>query len=367
MKASDIVLQLAQKLPLFSERFTDELSVDSISAVGGLVTVVTSGAHGLTSGIVINISGVLSPLEISSLTRNGTVGTLELNPGVSHDFTENIPEYSIAILSGSNEAEFNGTFNVLNVPNRNTITFEMTDTGPTVATGSSILQNGFPPNKGYNGYKSVNVVDATSFTYSASGNLAISGVLTNALFRTTPRISATVSLERILESYTKQLPEKCWLFVVLGDTSSSKDRQILSDATSNTQRGSYLRQQIIESVNIYVVVPTTDSIAGRKARDIVEDEFKNICKSLLFKKFPTGFYEDTPAPLQFVSHGFIAYNTAFYIHGFTFEQVANLYFEDSVGYSEDVAFRDLNVEMFLQQGTQEDSWNSEIDLDDDPL
>ena len=124
----------------------------------------------------------------------------------------------------------------------------------------------------------------------------------------------------------------------------------------------------MQPVSVFVAFPTaSDQIAGRQVRDLAEDLFRDICRSILFKKFSTGLFNDLNNPLQFVSHGTEVYNTAFYIHRYSFEQVADLYFQDTVGFDEDVAFRDISLSIAVDPGTGENPLTAEIDLDDNPL
>jgi len=348
MKASEIVQQLAAVLPKHSDVFTTNINITSLTQSGGTATAVTDVAHGLAAGKQVNITDAQTPITISTLTRSGVVGTMVT--ATAHDLTEGFS--TTAEIADATEAEFNGTFAVLTVPNRNTVTFTMADSGATTATGSPKLLNGANYLNQYNGLREVATVPSTtSFTFTVPATLA-SPAMGEPVAKSLPRISATVSEDLIVDAYTKQVQEDIWGFVVLGDVTASKSRYINSDAVDNLQRGDNFRQQLIQPVTIYVVIPTSAENVARAARDQCEDLLQPLTKSLVFKAFNTGLNVATRGPLNFVGHGFAAYHRAWYMHAFEFQQVVDLTFEDTVGYDEDVAFRDISLDMRVSPGLE---------------
>lgn len=338
MRASDVVAQLAAKLPKFSDKFTTNVSVTSLVQVGGVATA-TAVAHGLTAGKQANIVGAKAPLVVSSLTRSGVVGTLvTANP---HDMTRG---YSTEVeLAGAVEAIFNGTFDIISVPDRYTVTFTMANSGATVATGSPLLLNGGNYLNQYNGLR--NVIAAPTpdtFTFAVPTTL-YSPAHGTIVARTLPRISAVLQEDIIVDAYTKQPQNAIWAFVVLGDVTANKSRQTDTDAVSNIQRGEHFRVQLIQPVTIYVVIPSSAELAGRSARDTCEELLKPLCQSILMKKFDSLLSVGEKGPLQFVGHGFAAYHRAFYMHAFQFMQTSDMTFADTIGYDDDVAFRNIDL------------------------
>jgi hypothetical protein len=359
MKSSDIVQQLALLLPALSDKFTGNFSVVSLIRVGTTVTVTTTTAHGLAVGQQVNITGAQTPLAISSLTRSGVTGTLVTTN--NHDMSEG---FSTTVeISGATEAEFNGTFVLKTVPNRKTITFTMVDSGPTTATGSPILLNGSSALQSYNGLQNVTVVpDTTSFEYEITDATLFTpagGIITA---RTNPRISAHIDSELLLSAYTAKPQSELWAFVVLGDVTASKSRNINSDAVDNLQQSNQYRQQLIHPFNVFVFFPTSDEIGGRESRDLAEDIFRPLCRSLLSSKLDSGLSVGAQNPINFSDHGFFAYNKAFYVHSYNFFAVADLTFNDTIEYGLDVAFRDIAITIGVNTGTE--VMTASIDLDD---
>ncbi len=363
MRASDFVEQLAIRLPSLADDFTTNNSVSSLTRVANTVTVVTTEDHNLAVGEAVNISGAFTPISISSIDRVGIVATLITDS--DHDFTETIGFLTVEI-EGATESEFNGSFKRLRVLNRRTITFQVDDSGPTSSTGSPLLLNGSSFLQSYNGLKAVlTVPTTTSFTYNIEDSTLFTPASGTIVARKKPRISAAVTYGRILQSYTKQQVKQLWLFIVMGDGIVQKNRRIEVDSTDNLQKMQFFNQRITQAVTLYLFSPTTDEIAARDARDRAEELLKPICQSILLSKFDTLLSCSLDNPLQFNEHGAHDYNTAFYVHRYTFEATLSMSFEDTVGPDEDVAFRDISMTIGLNVGTE--TFDTSIDLDDEPL
>jgi len=359
MKAEAVINQLALRLPQYTDKFTTNISVVSLTRSGTTVTVETAAVHGLTVGKQVNIQGAKTPLTIASLTRSGTVGTLVLDN--NHDMTEG--ENTSVELSGAVEAEFNGTFTLLSVQNRKTITFTMADAGPVTATGTPLLLNGASILQQYNGLWAVATVpDTTHFTYEITDTTLYTPAAGTISARLEPRISGAISEERLIAAYTAQPTGNYWAFVVLGDVIASKSRHIESDAVDNLQRGHEYRQQIVQPFTVFVFIPTSAEVSARDARDAAEDLFRPICRALIQKKFDSGLNVGAQNPVVFTDHGFVAYNAAFYVHSYAFQATADITFEDTIGYDDDVAFRDISLTMGVDVGTE--VMTADIDLDD---
>ncbi len=361
MRASDIVNQLAVRLPALVDDFTDQFSVTSLTRVGTTVTATTAAAHGLTTGRQVNITGAQTPITISSLTRVGIVGTMVT--AADHDITTGAG-FNVQI-DGATEAEFNGTFTLLSAPNRRTITFQMVDSGATTATGAPLLLNGSNPFQSYNGLRAVTATPTTTtFEFEVTDSTLFTPASGTIVAKTDPRITASVAFERIVDFYTKQEVDKAYLIVVLGDAIANKNRNIDTDATDNIQRGNYFNQKLIQGVSLFLLLPVSAQIAGRKARDRAEELLSPICQSILTAKFPS-LVENSNNPLMLSSHGFQDYNGAVYVHQYTFEATLQLGPSDIFEPDDDVAFRDMDLTIGLDVGTE--TFNTLIDLDEVPL
>lgn len=369
MRAADVVAQLAVLLPQRTDQFTGNVVVSSLTRAGTTMTAVTAVPHDMEDGDAVAIVGATTQITIGSLTRSGEVGTLVTDS--DHDLTDGVNP--TITTSGAAESEFNGTFDVINVDNRRTVRFVMADAGATTATGSPILEDAESALRSYDSTFEVTTVPTpTSFTFEQPDTTLLDPAPTASIeARTKPRISAGVNPERILAAYTKKEVDELWLFAVLGDVNASKSRAIRSDAIDNLMPGDNFRQQIIQSVTLYMFVPAERQIAAATARDDSEDLFQPICQSVLGSSFDSGLFVGEEGKLQFVGHGTWDYNTSVYVHQYAFQQVVDLYEQDTVGPDLDVAFRNIDMTSTpeLPSGQTEDTpvLTAIIDLDDVPL
>jgi hypothetical protein len=367
MRADDVVNALATRLPFFTDAFSDSVDIESISSTGTTATATTTSAHGFIAGQQVVITGAKTPINVSSFTRLGTLGTIITES--DHDATKGLNAVPENVeVDGALQSEFNGSFPLASVPNRRTLNVIMENTGGVAASGDIKALNVASALSQYNGLQEILTVPTdTTFTYSIDSELSTadnSDIAANGNIR----VSASATIERAVDAYTEQQINDAWAFVVLGNAVASKNRAILSDATDDQQRqqqGDNFRQQIIQPVSVYVFLPASEEIAGRNARDTAQDLWRPICQSILFERFDTGLYVGEYNALQFTSHSFFQYNSAFYVHEFAFEQVEPLQFEDSSGYSVDVAFRDIDLTIGVTTGNGE--LLAEIDLDDIPI
>lgn len=359
--AEDVATKLTQEIHKYTDIFSDVFTITSMVNASNVSTITTSTNHGCIPGDAIFISDVAVPISISSATRTGVTG--HVTTSIDHDLTEGVDK--TITISGSSSANFNGTFTIVNIANRRNFTFTMVNSGDTSSTGGSVL-NAERYDQAYNGlYNVATVTSPTVLTVSNASN--IDATVTSGKLKKNLRISASANMARTMDSYTKQNLDKAWMFSVLGDVTASKSRRSEDDFTANQTRHNYFRQQLGENVTLYVIANTPDEIAGRRMRDEMDQLLVSITKSIAFYKFPTNLHVTRSEPIQFVRHGVAQYDGATYVHEFEFECVTDLLFEDTVGYDNDVAFRDIEMEQTINFGTKHDHANSDINLDEEAL
>lgn len=368
MRASDLVAAIQAKIPSLVDDFTTQKSISAITiatAFDGTKTILqvtTISPHLLSNNMSVFLKGVFFPIDITSFTRNGIVGTVTTTQ--VHDLSNN--SQANVTIQDANEAEFNGSFKLLNVSNRNTFTVLMTDAGPVTATGSIKSPDIGGTARTIAGLQAVSSANsATTFLYEVL--FEVTEVINNSgTINSQPRVTASISLERFIEdSYTKQSTDEGWICVVIGDSTANKSRRQDIDSTDNIQRTQYFNQKFAQIVEVFVVLPTTSEISARKARDRCEELLQPICQCILFKKFDSlvsaGFFN----PLQFTGAGFEQYNTAYYAHRYSFEITVQMQFEDTSGFEDDVAFRDIGLT--INPSTGNESLTALIDLDESPV
>jgi hypothetical protein len=371
MKAEDIVKQMRLITPQYTDKFGEVVIASSATAIGTTVTVVTVKPHELSVGNYVTVSGALSPIAISSLIH--TDGVAELVTSGAHDVTRNEREtFNPQVeIFGADQPEYNGTYSITSpsqVPNRfNLKELSVLLTAVSPATGQMFLDDG--KDRGYNGrVKVTEIVDPNTFKYESQLDLTNSPVaFGDILVNKSVRISASVSMESAQQSYTAQADDNYWAFVVLDDVEVSKSRRIENDATMTHSDGDDFRMQLIMPFSVFVFAPTTKEIVAREARDNMQDEiFRAMNKSLLRKKFPVPVCEDSWSGTTLIGHGFKAFEEAYYIHEYRFEQLAEVTYNDTISNNSDVAFRDICGDIDVNKLDDEIDITLEANLDDQP-
>lgn len=381
MKAADVVIQLRKVLPTLTDLFTTTVNISSLTKSGDTVTAVTSAPHNITNGDVVNIQGALTPFDISSLTNDGD-WTAIAETLQAHDFTQGYP--TIAELINADQSEYNGEIisrkranykeplardkaidrELLSVPNRKKITYAITGTPASPATGSNIriIQN-FP--FGYNGLHQITVVDPTTFTYQETKELASPAEGTNIKAHFGYRISHLINPERMIESYTVQPPDEAYAFVVLGAQRASRDVYTNSDFTIEFMRGIDYRQSVAQDYSVFVILPTKTSIGAGNFADFFSQEMnKYLIKSLVGVEFDSLFTNRVQYLTAFIGNSPLLYETAFYVHEYQFTQSYYLTLDDTADNDTSVAFRNLELKFDSDAG---ELMSTDVNLDDDPL
>lgn len=376
MKAEDVIKQLQIFLPFFTDRFTDRLDITSLTRSGTTVTATTVQnlsifLPALGGGDVAHIKGAEAPIQVSSITRVDTIATITTVQ--DHDVTKNLKEDFIPKIriQGANESEWNDTFDVTRPPpNRNTIEIVVPDTFTTPATGTILLFDG--KERGFNGLKTITKIGPNSFTYELPATQTpLSPAIGTSFASVNLRMSGAVEFGRALSAYTQLTQnfdtsdDKYWLFVVLGNNAASKDRNVPSDATASIGKGDEFRQRILSNMQLFVFAPTIDDFAGaRGVRDDMINIRAAIFRAVLNQKFATGLCETPFATLTYLNDNLFMDDTAFIVHQFSFETVFDITQGDTLDDFEDVAFRDIILD--LAPDLPNTDFTAAINLDDNP-
>lgn len=364
MKSEYIIRQLYDNVPQLTDLFSDTINVSSITKTLNTVTVITSTAHGLQTGNVVSISGAKPVTKIVSLTQANGIATAITDQ--DHDLTEGF--FPTVEISGAAQGGYNGTFELLSVPNRLTFTYRLTSNpaSPATSTGDILLLTAGLGT--YNGRFQVTVVNPTTFTYQLPLPL-YSPAIGNIKVKKGLRISGAATIERAIDAYTKQQTNKLWAFVVLDDTSVNKDRTIRSDAITTRTVADDFRMRLIKNFSIYVICPSTDTIAARTERDLMEDVEVVLYRSLLALKIPSLYTEQTWSLVTPIGNGTFAYTPAIYVHRYSFQLTMDLLIEDTAYNPRTRAFRDITLNYFDFEDTQKTNLiaTADVDLDDEPI
>ena len=353
MRGSEVAIRMAARLPQLTDKFTDEVGVNSCTRSTTVMTVGCDDPHGLEPGQSFAVVSAFTPVSISELKRSGVVGRMVTT--TPHDVTYRSASQNsqtTITISGATEGIFNATFDILTVIDRNNIEFAMADSGAVVSTGGTpILEDGFSSRQDYNTtYAVLDVLDEVNFTFTEANTTLVAPNVRDMVIRTKPRIATGgADAERMVSSYTPQASDKLWAYVVLDDVVASKNRAIQSDAVDNQPPGIEFRQQVIQGFTVYVFIPSTSTISGQSSRDLAEDLFRPICQSVLGFQFDSQlFVGSSQGATQFITHGTFRYDSALYVHAYAFQATMDLTFDDTIGDAADVAFRTIDLTMTPQ-------------------
>lgn len=362
---SDIVRHLKTYLPIFTDKFTDFLTIASASIGAGNILTVNSVAHGLSASknIVISSGTVRNPLSASVLDEDNVRFTTKFN----HDLIRpSLPgDDQTLILSGFGNV-WDGEHQIIDVQSRESFSIALPSgetTAPAVDETQYLIED---RSAGLKGVQEVDTVPtADSFTVNITGvpELPI-GPVDGLKIISGFRISAAADFNRAKAVYSKQPDGDAYLFVIMTDHDISKDRHTLNDAVAGFTRQDTMLLRTLQNFSTTVFLPTTNDLSGVAAQD---EAYRPLYIALLASLF--GFQEEDEA-IQYVAvpagSGPAEYNTAYYAHVYDWQSPGSLTYEDSFDQWPDVAFRDIAQTLKLFNDSEAEI-KVNIDLDDEPV
>lgn len=311
----EIVLQLQTNLPLFTDRFHDELPVTSGSVSSGILTIVTTDEHRLQPGDQVNIPQAIIRNLITGVIENADE-TVSYTTQDEHDLTAYSSEghgntwpdgLKVTLETGSGNVEVDLLPGPEAVPHENEFVGVVGSIQFTPSGNEYLLENRA---YGVGGVKTVATVpDVNTITVDLSdvpgvpdGPVIMSYIITN------PRVTTVTDLERAEDMYTKIGGNDAWLFVIMLDRRPSKGRQNDDDLTSLP--GSTLRlMNIMQDYSTLVMLPTNQKVGGTDAKTWAYVDLFIILNQVLYGWEETGYNGD----------GQVIYDTSVYGHAFEWQ------------------------------------------------
>lgn len=367
IKPSDIVEHLQRYLPHFTDIFSVQLDVNTISVLGNVFTV-NAPTHGLIVGAKIIASGGRFENKITSVVDNGD-GTLRFETAQEHDLTkpksQNDPK--TLFLTGIGGA-WDGFHTIDSIPNRMffEIQYPTGETVPPVITTAFLLED---RNSVFLGDASVNtVIDVDNFTFVVEGVPDFpTGDIELAVITKNVHITGASDIDRAEKFYTKNAQGEAFLFVIMNDADISKDRRMQNDGIGLYSPQNLGKQILLQDFSTVVFFPTDDSSTGFEAQDLAYDEiYRVLVKTLLGFNFPD---PDTVQKYLSISTGHAPgiYNTSYYSHVYNWQVPSVLTIEDNgFNLQEEVAFRDIDLTL-LNNSDPEAVLEANINLDKESL
>jgi hypothetical protein len=349
MKALDIVKQLQATLPIYTELFSDVVTVNSLTKSGTTITATAASAHDLNTGDYVNIQGARVPNMISSLTQTNNIATATTSNG--HDLTKSLLDKNDKFIeiSGATQSEYNGTKKLLSVIDSKTFTYEISGNPASPATGSPVLNEDIE--NLYNGWFEVTKISDTQFSYTvrkeplanASGTIKTHSDM---------RITRASTPADSISAYTKKQTDKLWAFIVLGQTNASKNQNsVRNDGVGTYDSQTDYRPNLYQDFNIYTFDPAKTTYASAERRDRAEDIRAIFFKCLLGVKFERSIIDNFDIltsgnekhKTMFVSDQIEQDVNAYYVHNYQFQITYDLNDDDIVKPQWSTAFKEFEI------------------------
>jgi len=357
MKARDIILQLRENLPRFTDLFSEWVAPDNLAVAGNVVTV-TKAAHGLADGHLLTVTHARVANPVDTVTGNASEAFLET--ANNHDLTEGY-QNSVRLESLTTPA-VDGNYRLLTVPGRKELSVE----GLAVPAPADLTLKE-DREIGINGLFPITYIDDDNFSYVIPWDFGVAPPtfdVQGTRLHTAVRVSGASEVERLIEAYDAQPPDALWAFVVLGDTNINKDRYVGTDADMEQGVQNAWNGLLLSPFSVYTFAPV-EQITGRYARDVNEDVRPCLYRSLLGATFATGFAHEADSGVYPQGDGKHEYRKAYYIHNFEFQQVAQIANSDTLLVSPTGAWRDLRFDFInVMTDNGEVIVSTEVDFDE---
>lgn len=345
MKLSDLVKQAQNKMPMYSNYFSEDLKVASLTALKNTCTVVTKVPHKFSEGDLFTLEGAKVSNKIVSLTQYRGLGTLVTEH--PHEVTKNSPlregDSTHINIYNANEEAFNGSFLIMNIPNENVIEFDIDGNAPYQATGNPELKENVYAN--FNGRQRVSsVIDEYTFTFMLPYLPATNKATGDMIIKNGIRISGDYNIQNAIKAYEEQGENELWGFVVLDGANVSKSKTNGTDAISSFSKGISSHLELVQDVSFFVFIPTSQDYCWIDQVDITQELRTAVLKTFHNAKFNSGVY-DEDCYLSYIGDNPVDTDGGAYaIHQYKFQTTLSLYNED--GIDKEFAPRLKNFEIF---------------------
>lgn len=366
----DIVNHLRAFLPSVTDLFHSSVVSTSASQAGGVVTV-NAPTHGLVPSQAVVVVNGLYENQLATIVLNPD-GTTRFTTTDEHDLVApKLPEDPQTLTLSGIGAPWDGVFQIDSVPNRRT--FEIgTPTGETVAPSITTGQLVEKRAAGLTGRQEIATVPTVDqFTINVPSD--IPGLPTGNILQlevmTGVRVEGAADFSRAQAVYTAQPPKEAYAFVIMDDTTVSKDRHSLNDGIATFTPQNLQKQNLLQNFTVAVFIPTAKN--DTTAFNAQSQAYSEIFQALLNVLY--GFRFDDPTTAEryvtvSTGHGpgVNANNTAYYSHVYEWQIPSVITYEEGFGEQATVAFRDIEATFDLFDDP-EAQLSVNIDLDEEAV
>jgi hypothetical protein len=327
IKPSDIVKHLKKYIGLFTDEFTSYIPVTSATKSVSYIDVVATD-HGLSPGQTFILTGGSARNILTDVSIDGDLVTF--TTGVDHDLimpSKPLDQRTVNIIGI-------GEYEILAVPDRYRFTVSLGYLP--VLSGNEWLEMAIESGA----YTVHSVVDEDNFNFGIVGYPELpTGIVDNLTLVKGFRVAGAADFERAVAAYSTQTDP--YLFVVMGDADTSKDRHTLNDSVAGFTRQNDLQLKIRQSFVTVIFIPTKNDMTGVNAQDKAYDPLLTAQMQCLL-----GYAGEDNNIIQYLtvpaSHGSSGkYNSAYYSHSYSWEFTQVVDYQDGFTHWTDVAFRDI--------------------------
>ena len=197
----------------------------------------------------------------------------------------------------------------------------MTATAHGLSVGDSFTLSGFDTTEIIN-YSHVvaTVTDANTFTFTITEAFLSATGVTGTLHKNI-RIFPAASVQLALDSYAKQSDggyKKVLYLIDLGE-STSKDRNVGSDASFEMMRSTDFKMTFVNRFGCLAILPIKNDTIGANAADFARDLQKYFMRSLVGYQLPADWENSKSSAITLVSSSRETSNNAYISQNYTFE------------------------------------------------
>lgn len=351
MRMIQVVNRLKEILPKYTDDFSTIINVSSLTRSGSVITCATATAHNLSTGNYVTIRGAKEPIALSGITfSNGLATATALTDHKLSDPSLFSPQFLPVYIEISGATGFNGTWELVSVPNNLVFTFKVSGSPANVSGGYLLLDD----YDGYNGYKQITKLSDTSFNYTTTGSMQ-SPAQGTIKVSTATRVDYSATPQRIQQHYSANAGGilETWLYVVMAQNQAYRDDTIVGDSSTAKRTNEDYWNSAQQAFSLYIVIPAKTSILGGDIADTAKSYLKPILKALANYIFESDLSDEKMQPCQYVGDEPDDYITATYTHRFDFTVQNFIQIGDTADYDLSVPLQRVEGE-FVDEGLDYD-------------
>ena len=352
----DIKAQLMLELPKHSDVFSTVISAETGTVSAGVTTIgISKEAHGYASNDIIHVTGaeVILPINFIDYTESSNTIAIRLISPNAHDRTsgEDAGEYNFATIQNADRPEFDGTYNIISADSGQELVLDAGEgyvpplsgggTAELVEARSLIL-----------GLAVVTKVDEDNFTIPLNDTLVDETEFQTFNYVAEQNILITADINRATSFYAQRRNPPPILFIIMGEESISKDRNVTTDAATADTPQNPIQHLYMQEFTLLALFDTKKQHSAATQQQEVYEDIKPALRRTLYGHI----FEQTETSVVFaaaeISNHPVRFNTNNYAHAFVYQLPYKISYLQGDDFRRNVSFRDVivNSTMFNNEG-----------------